>query len=554
MRAVIYARYSSTQQREASIADQHEVCRRYIERQGWTLSGNYEDAAISGASRFRPGLARLMTDAEADRFDVVVVEAVDRLGRKLSDVADLFDRLTFRRVAVHATGLGQLTQMHVGIMGTMAQMTLSDLREKTKRGQLGRARAGRLPGGLAYGYEVVAPAPGAREAGERRIRPDEAAIVRRIFTAYAAGTSPRRLAHDLNAEKIPGPGGRPWGDTTIRGQGDRGTGLLNNTLYVGRLSWNRCSYIKDPRTGRRVARVNDASQWEVVEVPELRVVEQTLWDRVKVRQAASTFETGSVSGAALNRSHRPVSLLGGLLTCGVCGGGYTMTGKHRIGCATRRGKGTCDNAVTIVRSAVERRVLDGLRDRMLTPELAAEFARAFEAETARLQREAGMRGAEARTRLAEIERKITGIVASIENGAWNRALSVRLDELESEQTTLKAGLKCAEETPAVVCLHPRAADLYRDQVAELEASLMTPEVRDEAFDTLRALIDRVVLVPDASAPDGLRIELGGVLAEILSLAGHGNARLSEPGVFACRSGRQSSVVAGTGFEPVTFRL
>ncbi len=326
MRAVIYARYSSEQQREASIADQREVCRRYIERQCWTLVESYEDAALSGASRFRPGLTRLMTDAEAGRFEVVVVEAVDRLGRKLSDVADLFDRLVFRRIGVHTTGLGQLTQMHVGILGTMAQMTPSDLREKTKRGQLGRARAGRVPGGLAYGYEVVAPMLGAREGGERRIRADEAAIVRRVFASYAAGVSPRRLAHDLNKEGVPGPGGRPWGDTTLRGQVDRGTGLLNNTLYVGRLSWNRCSYIKDPRTGRRVARVNDASQWEVVEVPELRIIDQAVWDAVKARQAATASEAGSASGAELNRTHRPVSLLGGLLTCGVCGGGYTLSG------------------------------------------------------------------------------------------------------------------------------------------------------------------------------------------------------------------------------------
>ena len=62
------------------------------------------------------------------------------------------------------------------------------------------------------------------------------------------------------------------GDTTIRGQVDRGTCLLNNTFYASTLSWNRYSYVKDPNTGRRVARVNDASQWEVFDVPELRIV------------------------------------------------------------------------------------------------------------------------------------------------------------------------------------------------------------------------------------------------------------------------------------------
>ena len=229
------------------------------------MTAVYEDAAISGASRFRPGFQQLLADAEARTFDILIAEAVDRLGRKLSDVADLYDRLTFARVQIHTTSQGAITQMHIGIMGTMAQMMLSETGEKVRRGQLGRARAGRIPGGLAYGYEVVPPAPGAKEAGERRIIPDEAAVVYRIFREYAAGKSPRHIARDLNAEGVRGPDGRPWIDTTIRGQLDRGTGLLNNTLYIGRLSWNRCSYIKDPRTGRKVARVNPREQWEEVE-------------------------------------------------------------------------------------------------------------------------------------------------------------------------------------------------------------------------------------------------------------------------------------------------
>ena len=67
---------------------------------------------------------------------------------------------------------------------------------------------------------------------------------------------PRAIVATLNLEYVPGPGGRPWGDTTIRGQIDRGTGILNNAAYVGRIEWNRCSYVRDPSTGKRVARPN----------------------------------------------------------------------------------------------------------------------------------------------------------------------------------------------------------------------------------------------------------------------------------------------------------
>jgi hypothetical protein len=83
MRAVIYARYSSDQQREASIADQIEVCRRYAERQGWTVVDHYSDAALSGASRHRPAFQKLLREAGQRRFDIVLCEAIDRLGRRL---------------------------------------------------------------------------------------------------------------------------------------------------------------------------------------------------------------------------------------------------------------------------------------------------------------------------------------------------------------------------------------------------------------------------------------------------------------------------------------
>ena len=94
VRAGVYARYSSDNQSDASIDDQVEVCRRYAEVRGWEIVKVYPDRALSGASRFRPAFQQMQVDAEARRFDVIIVEALDRLSRKLADVADLHDRLT----------------------------------------------------------------------------------------------------------------------------------------------------------------------------------------------------------------------------------------------------------------------------------------------------------------------------------------------------------------------------------------------------------------------------------------------------------------------------
>jgi hypothetical protein len=335
-------------------------------------------------------------------------------------------------------------------------------------------------------------------------------------------------------------------------------------LYIGRLSWDRCGYVKDPRTGKRVARPHAPDSWEIAEIPTLRIVDQELWDAVKARQVAIGFAVGrDDDGNALNRAHRRDFLLSGLLTCGCCGGGYTIMAKDRYGCATRRAKGTCDNTHTISRQRVEQRVLSGLKDRLLAPELVAEFVRAFADEMAEADRQAAGARSQLDAQFAEVERRLEGVLRAIENGAWSDALHQRLGELEARRASLRREGESVSEPAPKVRLHPNAAGLYRAKVAALEASLNAPEIKAEASDALRALIDKVVLTPDPDAPDRLRAELHGDLAEILWLGEAvdkrltpqlGNVRRNEklPRTDVLRS--QLSVVAGTGFEPVTFRL
>jgi site-specific DNA recombinase len=555
MRAVIYARFSSENQSQASIEDQVEVCTRYIKKQGWTRIGKYTDAAMSGASRFRPAYQKLLVELEAGTFDVVVVEALDRLGRKLADVADLHDRCTFAGIKLVAVNVGEIGPMHIGMLGTMAQLYLSDLREKTWRGQLGRALQGKLPGGKAFGYDVMTEAKGSNGAGERRINEAEAAVVRRIFAEFAAGRSPREITKRLNVEGVRGPGGRPWSDTTIRGQAERGTGILNNALYVGRLEWNRCGYVKNPRTGKRVARPNPKSKWEIVEVPHLRIVPDELWQRVKARQEALAFTVRrDAEGVALNRAHRQKYLLSGLLRCGVCDAPYVAQGHGRFACSRHRRGGACENAIWIDGQAIEARVLAGLKEKLLEPSLVAAFVEEFERELKVAQRQAAGTTRELRARLQACERQIANIVTVVTEGRSNPALLKRLDQLEAELSGLKGQLAAVPTQAAgEVVRFPTGAEIYRSKVETLEIALQDDAIRPEAIEILRSMMERVVVPRKDGAP---RVELHGDIARLITVdRPMGTAATKTEHAASGGAARPVlSVVAGVGFEPTTFRL
>jgi site-specific DNA recombinase len=445
--------------------------------------------------------------------------------------------------------IGEVTHIHVAIMGMMAQMALKDLGEKTRRGQLGRVLKGKVAGGLAYGYRV---APAKEGAGEREIDPDEAKIVQRIFREFVAGDSPETIAKRLNREGVPGPGGRLWSNTTLRGQAERGTGILNNSLYCGMLQWNRCSYVKDPSTGKRVARPNPLEKWETKAVLELRIVDDETWSRAKARQEQirETLKAywSAESTNALNRTHRARFILSGLLRCGCCGGGYTLVGKDRYGCATRRQKGACQNERTITRSEIEGRVLSGLKERLLAPDLVAEFTTALTEEAANIQRRQRADQAQRARKRGDVERKISGLMRAIEDGLYEPSMKERMKALQTERDALMDEPDGHGEIDVTVLAHPRLPELYRRKVEQLELVLEGPD-RAEAMNIIRSMIERVDLRP-RPVGKGLDAVLHGDLAAILATCSEAQKR-QRPGE---GPERQLSVVAGAGFEPATFRL
>jgi DNA invertase Pin-like site-specific DNA recombinase len=329
MRAVIYARYSTDNQREASIEDQVRICRARAEREGWTVVDVYADYAISGAAAGRPRFQQLLSDVRTGRFDVVIAEALDRISRDQEHIAGFYKQLTFANVRVVTLAEGDISELHIGLKGTMSALFLKDLALKTHRGLEGRVRAGHSGGGLSFGYHVLRQigADGMPTTGDMVIDPTEAAIIRRVFDAYISGQSPRAIGKQFNAEAIAGPRGGKWTSSLILGNAIRETGLLRNRLYVGERVWNRQHFLKDPMTGKRVARPNPREAWIASPAPDLRIIDPLTWEAAQARLAAGRAQVVTARSAADSTAVLPTdgSNTGGRLAAArrPAGGGAT---------------------------------------------------------------------------------------------------------------------------------------------------------------------------------------------------------------------------------------
>ncbi|MDT0684713.1 recombinase family protein, partial [Roseicyclus sp. F158] len=502
--------------------DQIRACRALATRQGYDVGEIYTDRATSGASLMRQGIQSLLHDArQTQAFDVVLAHALDRLSRSQSDIASIYQQLQFARIPIETVTEGTIEEMHIGLKGTMNALFLKDLAKKTREGLRGRALAGKSAGGLTYGYRAIRAldAEGERIRGDREIHPEEAAVVVRILEAYAAGRSPKKIAERLNAEGVPGPRGGTWGASTIHGNLQRGTGILNNELYIGKQVRNRLSFAKDPMPGKRVSRMNPEGEWEVTEIPELRMVDDDLWQAVRSRQGTLVCAGTSVP---VRDRRRPKFLFSGLMRCACCGGGFAKVSQDAFGCSQARNKGraVCTNMTTIKRVDLERRVLKALEHHLMDPGLVEEFCREYAAERNRLQA-ASLAGRSAlEQQLARARADHGKLEDAIVAGVPAEQVKDRVIALDARRRNLEAEL--AETTaPSPLRYHPAMAVTYRERVGALIRGLGDDNGLEAAKDALRGLVERIVLTPETDG--GPSIDLHGALAALLQLATGGEA-------------------------------
>ncbi len=537
-RAAIYARFSTDLQNERSIEDQFTLCRGYAAREELEVVETYHDRARSGGSIMgRDGLLRLLDRAREAKFEVVIVEALDRLSRDMEDLAGIHKRLSFLGIEIRAVHEGVVNTVLVGLRGLVGQLYREDNAQKVRRGQAGRVGQGLNAGGRTYGY-----VPLAGEAGKRVVVEDEANIVRRIFEEYVAGRTPRDIARDLNRERVPPPRGRAWNASSINGNAQRGTGILQNELYAGRLVWNKVRMVKDPDTGRRVSRPNDRSAWQVSDVSELAIISREVFDAAQARKKARSVTHPS-------QQRRPRHMLSGLLRCGACGAGMSTNGKDRSGririrCSAATESGTCVDAKTFYLETVESAVLSGLRSEMRHPDVIAEYVKTYHEERKRLAMDAAKQRSRRERRITEISREIDRLVDGIAKGLGDPyILGDRMKVLVRERSELTAEIEVAPAAENVVALHPTALARYEQQLARLQDALGkgVREGDSEAAGAIRDLVETVTVYRDPSRPGGVEVEVEGRLTALFGEAAFPN------GV----KGVWGKMVAEEGLEPPT---
>ncbi|WP_277971266.1 recombinase family protein, partial [Sphingomonas echinoides] len=542
-RIALYGRHSTVMQSASSSADQVASCAPLVSYLGGTVAATWLDPELSGYRRDRPGLRQLLRAVEAGEIDIIVCEALDRLARDAEDVAWLGKKLAYHRIQLHTVSEGHVDEIKFAVAGLLGSIFLKHLIDKTLRGMEAAVLAGRFAGGRAFGYKrmIRLDAKGEIQRGLLEIDEAQAGVIRRIFAWFAAGLSSIQIATRLNEEGVPGPRGGQWNASTIRGDPAKLVGILNNPLYAGRLVWGRRQWRKNPDSEKRERRyrLRDRAEWIEVAVPDLRIVDDTLFDAARTEIERRKRAPQAASPAGQTRARH---LLSGLIRCSCCGANYTISGKDYYRCAGQKERGTCGNRVSVRKGPLETATLAILQEYLLTEKHARIFAAEFERETQRLAREDTYQADATQLRLEQLNTELDNLYQNLLAGLASPALRAMIAEREAEKVRLetRGGTVTTGKPFAIIVPHPELVERFRSKVAALRQSLDDASIRTETAAVLSTLIESVTIYPDE--PDGPEAEVVAKMTDLIAYAVNDNA--------APRGGDCSSmtVVAGTGFE------
>lgn len=519
MRAALYLRRSTDEQAD-SLDTQRDFAVRFAASRGLAIVVEYCDTA-SGAE-WAPGrrreLFRMLADAKAKRFEIVICRDHTRLGRDTVRLPMLLCTLADAGARVIYYANGEEPSVDTPIAQFMAAANAfaganerAAIASRTRDALERRARAGLVAGGDCYGYT-------------RERRPDgvhlvicepEAAIVRRIFRDAGAGQGVRGIAHALNAEGVPPPraGSRGWAPSCIHA-------ILHRERYLGRLTWGATA--KGYRGGTKV-RTDSPDRVLTVERPELAIISPEQWAAVHDRRAAverttTTRRTGTA----------PSGLLVGVARCGGCGGplrvvrtrsSYRTVAAYACSYHHDRGAAVCSVAMRRPLAEVEAAVVAALRDSLVRLRGAVVEALRRLLDVRPTEDRSGLERAaeDARRRVARLVRAIAASDDAPE------ALVTELRGAERRAREAAAALAAASAPVLSLDAAREAERAYDEHMAELAGGLV--RAPGEAREALRALLDGPLVARPVETADGTRWDISGAVRSVCVPSGEWTERV-----------------------------
>ena len=460
MNAVIYARYSSDNQREESIEGQIRECTAYAERNGITVVRHYIDRAFSAKTDHRPDFQQMIRDSNKKLFEIVLVWKFDRFARNRFDSANY--KMILKKNNVHLISVMEpIAEGSQGILVEtllegMAEYYSAELSEKVIRGQTENALKGKCTGGTGtIGYKIDADK-------FYRIDPLVAPLVLEAFQRYDNGEKIVEILNYLNAKGVRNMLG---GKLTCSSMNT----MLKNRRYIGELSF-------------RDTVVPDA-------IPA--IVPKDLFDRVQKRLEKN--KRAPAHGKADEEY-----LLTTKLFCGKCGtlmGGESGTSHmgntyyyYKCGNAKRHGKAHCD-LKAIRKEPLERFVVDTAIKVIFSDEIIERLIDlVMEA-----QQQENTRLPVLKEQLRDTEKRLANLLEAIEQGILTPTTKQRLDELEARKESLNTSILEEELKKPVLTREWIRFWLEKFRKGDVGSTEHQRQIIDTFVNSVYVFDDRVVL-------------------------------------------------------------
>lgn len=408
MKAVIYARFSSHAQKDASIEQQIRVCKEYAERNDITIVGEYADRALSGTSDKRPEFLRMIRDSAKSRWQRVLVYKVDRFARNRYDSAMYKARL--KKFGVKVTSVmepipdGPEGILLESVLEGSAEYYSANLSQNILRGMRDNALACKVNNGrIALGY-IKGP------DGKYAIDPENAAIVKEIFQQYADGKNATEITGILNRRGLKTSHGAEWNKNSLHS-------ILRNERYIGVYKW------KDIR----------------IEGGIPAIITKELFEAVQQRRK-------KISRAPASARTEVDYVLTGKIFCGKCKSpmvGESGTGKsgrkfYYYNCIKRKRQKACDKKM-VKKDWIEEAVVRQVKDRCLTDKVISAIVSAALDLQKREKENSILKTLE--KNLAQTEKSISNMLNAIEQGIITQSTKTRLEELEAKRNDLEIAIE-----------------------------------------------------------------------------------------------------------------